>query len=1023
MNTTSVRSVAMIFVLGAMAPAAAMASTTLAKSSGAWATRQVDAVLLSPDGAKASADLGSARCAVLGHLDSDGVVDLVVAYGSSEGSFAVVTPGDLRFRLGPHHDLERERLGLEPERPFIDEAVVFPLPFAPDWIAVGDWDSDGDFDVVFAARGERWLYWMAGDGQAHLTPGVFIELEGGVTAFASGEVNRRDGLDDLVLAIDGRSGPALLVFEGPEGALSRGPERIGMAAAVTSLAIDWLDGDPWRDIAAASGEAVVIVSGRDRRLVSTRAKREAVLPAAITPLGFDEKVLDLAAGFFTHRDRQAQLAVRLESGEVRLVRNLNRRFEISDLGRMPVEGRMLAARASGLRGHDLLIDSHADCPIEIFHAGASKATGARLERMAAPEAVSASIVTGRLNLDTRDDLVLLGEDGTIEVAVSKNRIAIVVDTTDDIDDGGCGTTAECSLREAIISANIQPAGSTITFDLPLGSTVTPASELPALTQTAATIIDGTIGSGILTGVITVQGASAGTASGLVLSGGNATITTMNIQGFADGSGIEIDNSHYNTVQGCRLGLDSNGIDSDANGIGIKVMGSYNTIGGSVQGEGNVVSGNSLIGVFLYMGGDNLLLGNVIGTDPGGNTALPNGGRGIYGSSQARLQIGNALSGGGNLISGNAQEGVSLGEAGAGGEVLMIGNTIGLDSAQSSAIPNGGSVDRYSGVFISQTANVTIGGSNAVTRNVISANPDDGIEIRSNCPDAVISGNFIGTDGAGTTAFPNGTASSAAAGISMYEGETMTIGGTATGTGNLIAGNHGSGILANSSSPSDSIEILGNHIGLGLDGSALGNTGDGVCFLNGMDLTIGGTGIGASNTIAANDSVGIRIGGLSSGVAIGPNSIYDNGGLGIDLGGDGVTANDALDADTGANNLQNFPEIEFVEQSTGDVDFLLDSESSKTYTVRFYESPSCDASGYGEGKTYLGSMNVTTESDGNASDQITLGPLTPGGVITATATDQSWNTSEFSLCFSVPYPDGYIFFDNFESGDTSAWTTD
>jgi len=69
------------------------------------------------------------------------------------------------------------------------------------------------------------------------------------------------------------------------------------------------------------------------------------------------------------------------------------------------------------------------------------------------------------------------------------------------------------------------------------------------------------------------------------------------------------------------------------------------------------------------------------------------------------------------------------------------------------------------------------------------------------------------------------------------------------------------------------------------------------------------------------------------------------------------------------------------------------------------------------------MNVTTESDGNVSDQITLGPLTPGAVITATATDQSWNTSEFSQCFSVPMPQGYIFGDGFESGNTSEWTTD
>jgi len=49
-----------------------------------------------------------------------------------------------------------------------------------------------------------------------------------------------------------------------------------------------------------------------------------------------------------------------------------------------------------------------------------------------------------------------------------------------------------------------------------------------------------------------------------------------------------------------------------------------------------------------------------------------------------------------------------------------------------------------------------------------------------------------------------------------------------------------------------------------------------------------------------------------------------------------------------------------------------------------EMAQCCASGYGEDKTCLGSMDVTTGSKGNVSDQITLGALTPGAFITGTA---------------------------------------
>ncbi len=143
--------------------------------------------------------------------------------------------------------------------------------------------------------------------------------------------------------------------------------------------------------------------------------------------------------------------------------------------------------------------------------------------------------------------------------------------------------------------------------------------------------------------------------------------------------------------------------------------------------------------------------------------------------------------------------------------------------------------------------------------------------------------------------------------------------------------------------------------------------------------------------------GIQITG-GSGNQLTSNSIYSNGKLGIDLGGDGVTLNDAGDSDTGPNNLQNYPVLGSINMSTGTVTITgsLNSVASRSYNIQFFASMLADSIGYGEGQTYLGSATVTTGKNGNVSFTQTF-PIKSswGNVITATATDQNGNTSEFS----------------------------
>ncbi|MGH2685641.1 MAG: CSLREA domain-containing protein, partial [Actinomycetota bacterium] len=214
----------------------------------------------------------------------------------------------------------------------------------------------------------------------------------------------------------------------------------------------------------------------------------------------------------------------------------------------------------------------------------------------------------------------------------------------------------------------------------------------------------------------------------------------------------------------------------------------------------------------------------------------------------------------------------------------------------------------------------------------------------------------------------------------------------------------------------SATVTGNYIGVGSDGTtALGNSTFGM-FVGGDEVTIGGTGAGAGNVIRHNGSAGVAISSIGQGNAIVGNSISANGQLGIDLGIDGVTANDAQDPDPGANNLQNYPVlISAVPNGSGGtlVEYSLNSNPSSKFQLEFFTNEACDGvgpSGRGEGLTSLGTTNtVMTDASGDHSGTFDSGS-TPvvevGEVITSAATrldsttDAPIETSEFSECETV-----------------------
>ena len=302
------------------------------------------------------------------------------------------------------------------------------------------------------------------------------------------------------------------------------------------------------------------------------------------------------------------------------------------------------------------------------------------------------------------------------------------------------------------------------------------------------------------------------------------------------------------------------------------------------------------------------------------------------------------------------------------------------------------------------ASSTIGGFLAAERNVISGN-NEGVEITTaTATNNVVAGNCIGLGADGTTIVAN---SFDGIHLSMGASSNM-IGGNAATAINVISGNGSQGVNVEGASTSAN-SVHGNRIGTTADGlAARGNGLSGVSVGNGATgNSVGGAAAEEGNLISGNCGAGVEIVGTatSTNSVIG-NSIFSNGGLGIDLDNDGVTLNDADDVDTGPNDLLNFPVVTGAVESGGvvTVEFDLDVPAGD-YRIEVFTNPSgVDPSGFGEGKTFRNTTTITHTGGGAASFQINyLGAA--GDVITLTATEESAGpiygaTSEFSASVLV-----------------------
>ncbi|HSE98721.1 MAG TPA: FG-GAP-like repeat-containing protein, partial [Blastocatellia bacterium] len=888
-----------------------------------------------------------------GDFDEDGVPDLVTAYSTAGGGLLTIHRGNIDSIYPDTLEARaRKASGAATDAPFLSPGLVFESGTVPDLLEAGDFNADGHVDIAVATRGGDMIHIMAGDGRGSLQHEVIIALPGSVTALASGDVNRADGLPDLVVAVDGAGGPKLLVFEGPESAIRSTPEIFDLPVRASAIATGYLDQDYAVDIAIGAGRDLLIVRGRDRKLSLDEAAQVQVSAPAISSLSFKSDLHSLAIGDFTG-DARFEIAVATADGSVLLVEEESK---IKTLSRS-AGGELIAARLSSLSHENILMIDRAGRRLHVWmdeaerRARGDQTLAAVSQGHSAPATLEVvgepvAVLPMRLNMDGLNDLVILrsGAAGPT-VALTQPNLTLTVCNTGDCGSIGCG-----SLRAAILEANQSSGADMIAFSGSFSGvpTIQLSSSLPNITE-ALTISATAVGScGAAASDVSTQAVQS-----IALDGGGSVSAAFPIRSSGTVvrnfvvnrfiNGMQLSQARDSFIEGNIIGLASNGNTPVGNAVGVSLTSGGHTIGGPAAPARNVISGNQN---GIIMEGATTTDINVQNNIIGANAAFT----ALRGNSQnavlirngaTRNTIGGSFVGTANAIFGSGIDGLQISSA-SGNNVRR--NDIGQNLRN--------------GISILSGSGNQVGGTNDIVRNNVFLSSSSGVEVSgANAISNVIQGNFIGV---------------------LFNPEGAP----------LDRGNNIHGIVFNN--------------------NATGNA-------------VGGTPTGAGNIIAFNRGDGVSV---ITGIRnlIISNRIFSNQGLGIDLGNDGPTANDPLDADDGPNTLLNFPELTAASiLSAASLDGLrpmatlatiritgvMRGAPNTTYFLQFFFTNACTDSSAQNDQQFLNAVprRVDTDGQGNGPFDFTLNDVTvEGGFVNALATDLQNNTSEFSLCIPVTSSD-------------------
>lgn len=581
--------------------------------------------------------------------------------------------------------------------------------------------------------------------------------------------------------------------------------------------------------------------------------------------------------------------------------------------------------------------------------GAGIGSGGVGVEVAGASALVGGLGTGEGNIFGRNRIGVQTNDGSTDTAIRGNFIGTTPEGNNFANGIGIGhATGSASWRD--ITYNLISLNTDGGIILPSGASITPSDSVIRIQRNR-------LGVNRLTTGIALNGGDAinlGSSSiGNVLIGGDSATETNVIVGTDDG--IDITGASNVTIQG-------NAIRGGAHAIRLDAA-SHVLIGGSPT-HTNRIGGSNLDAINLRNGTNNVTItSNLISSVTIGSTTYSLSGNGIAMNDVRAITIGDGTATGRNILPQVRRRGISA--AGVISDLTINSNYLGVGLSGNNAVANGQleTADRKNAIAFDNGTYTNI----SILNNVMAGWEAALIKFTNSTATGItIQGNNIGVGSGGRNLAGGLTDNLVSFGGNPDNYSDVLIGGSGTGQGNLIAN--------------------GRFSGIGLQSS-------------GTNLQVIG------NTIRNNRRNGITVSNATQAAILG-NRIFANDLIGIDLGGDGVTANDAGDGDSGANDLLNFPQnIRAIVAGANQLgySFSLDAPAAADgYRIEFFANAAADPTGFGEGERFLGHVDITHAGGAQSytGTLATLQPVAIGDIISATTTRRtaggSWDiTSEFS----------------------------